>query len=285
VQTTTGYERRQDLGAFLRSRREAIDPESVGIPRGRRRLARGLRREEVASLSGIGVTWYTWLEQGRPVTVSSDALVRITKALRLTAEESVYLFALAEKRMMPPPELVIDVPAGLRSIIDSSSGLALALNARCDHLAWNEAAGRVYGFRKDDTWERLNHIVRMYADPERRALIGNWSAIAAASVAVLRSQYAQHGSDERFDAIFTALKSCDAFQHAWRETTVGRPPITPIGLATAAGPVALNSIELHSPALPGVIMFMQTPADERSAANLATLLARENANGRQGAGV
>jgi transcriptional regulator with XRE-family HTH domain len=276
VQFASAEERRHDLGAFLRSRREAIEPESIGLPRGRRRLARGLRREEVASLSGIGVTWYTWLEQGRTVSVSSDALVRITKALRLTAEESVYLFALAEKRITAPPDLVTAVPGGLRAILDASSGLALALNARCDHLAWNDAAGRVYGFRHGDPWERLNHIVRMFDDVQRRALIRNWDAIAAASVAVFRSHYAQHGADERFDAIFSALTSSVEFQRAWRETTVGRPPITTIELATPAGPIDLQSVEFHSPALPGVIVFFQVPVDARSTTNLAALL-RENA--------
>jgi transcriptional regulator with XRE-family HTH domain len=257
----------------LRSRREAIDPESVGLPRGRRRLARGLRREEVASLSGIGVTWYTWLEQGRPVSVSSDALTRITKALRLTAEEAMYLFALAEKRMTAPPELVTDVPAGLRSILDASAGLALALNARLDHLAWNDAAGRVYGFRDGDAWPQLNHIMRMFDDPSRRTLIGNWSAIAGAAVAVLRSHYAQHGTDERFEHIFSALADNADFQRAWRETTVGRPAITMIELMSDAGPIALQAMEFQSPALPGVIVFFQMPVDAESAARLATLTA------------
>jgi transcriptional regulator with XRE-family HTH domain len=59
--------RRQALAAFLRSRRERISPEQVGLPAGGRRRTPGLRREEVAQLAGVGVTWYTWLEQGRDI--------------------------------------------------------------------------------------------------------------------------------------------------------------------------------------------------------------------------
>jgi len=65
--------RRGELAAFLRSRRERITPEDVGLPGGYRRRTAGLRREEVAQLAGVGVTWYTWLEQGRPIRASVQA--------------------------------------------------------------------------------------------------------------------------------------------------------------------------------------------------------------------
>jgi hypothetical protein len=65
-------ERRRLLGEFIRSRRERTTPDMVGMPPGLRRRTPGLRREEVALLSGIGITWYTWLEQGRPINVSGQ---------------------------------------------------------------------------------------------------------------------------------------------------------------------------------------------------------------------
>src|SRR5687768_1197318 len=77
-------ERRLELGKFLKTRRAAITPESAGIARGRRRLTAGLRREEVATLADIGVTWYTWLEQGREIDVSASAYERIARALGLS---------------------------------------------------------------------------------------------------------------------------------------------------------------------------------------------------------
>src|SRR5947208_16179795 len=71
--------RRRELAGFLRSRRERIAPEQVGLPPGGRRRTPGLRREEVATLAGVGVTWYTWLEQGRDIHVSEQVLDAIAR--------------------------------------------------------------------------------------------------------------------------------------------------------------------------------------------------------------
>ena len=79
--TTTDH--RQELAEFLRGRREATRPDQVGLPAGRGRRTPGLRREEVAMLAGVSLTWYTWLEQGRRINASRDVLVAIGRALRL----------------------------------------------------------------------------------------------------------------------------------------------------------------------------------------------------------
>src|SRR5215469_13343517 len=70
-------QRLQELGDFLRTRRARLAPEDVGLPRGSRRRAPGLRRAEVAQLAGVSVDWYTWLEQGRPISVSTHVLESI----------------------------------------------------------------------------------------------------------------------------------------------------------------------------------------------------------------
>src|SRR5882757_5456731 len=82
---------RQELASFLRSRRERITPEQVGLPPGRRRRTPGLRREEVATLAAVGVTWYTWLEQARDTQVAAA----IARALMLDTNERSHLFVLA----------------------------------------------------------------------------------------------------------------------------------------------------------------------------------------------
>src|SRR4051812_21014540 len=87
--------RRGELAAFLRSRRERITPEQVGLPRGRRRRTPGLRREEVAQLAAVGVTWYTWLEQARDIHVSVQVLDSIARALLLDRSERQHLFELS----------------------------------------------------------------------------------------------------------------------------------------------------------------------------------------------
>src|SRR5437868_15491768 len=87
--------RRHELAAFLRSRRERITPEQIGLRPSRRRRTPGLRREEVAQLAGVGVTWYTWLEQGRDINASAQVLDAIAKTLRFDAHERSHLFTLA----------------------------------------------------------------------------------------------------------------------------------------------------------------------------------------------
>ena len=90
-------ERRKQLGAFLRARRERVTPEQVGLPPLGRRRTPGLRREEVAQLSGIGTTWYTWLEQGRATGVSDQVLEAVARVLRMTEAERNHLFVLADR--------------------------------------------------------------------------------------------------------------------------------------------------------------------------------------------
>ena len=92
---------RKQLGAFLRSRRESLDPQRLGLPRVGRRRTPGLRREEVAMLADVGVTWYTWLEQGRDVNPSSAVMAAVAKALQCTPTEARHLFVLAG---LPPGE-------------------------------------------------------------------------------------------------------------------------------------------------------------------------------------
>src|SRR5690242_7900330 len=91
VTTANGHDRRAELAAFLRTRRERITPEQAGLPPGSRRRTPGLRREEVAQLSGVGVTWYTWLEQGRPINASPQVLDR--KSTRLNSSHMSISYA------------------------------------------------------------------------------------------------------------------------------------------------------------------------------------------------
>src|ERR671937_2628709 len=95
--------RRRALAEFLRSRRERITPEQVGLPPGVRRRTPGLRREEVAQLAGVGVTWYTWLEQGRPINASVQVLDAIARTLRLDRTEREHLYRLAEVPAVTEP--------------------------------------------------------------------------------------------------------------------------------------------------------------------------------------
>src|SRR5215813_332959 len=113
------------LGAFLRALRERQSPADFGLAAGPRRRTPGLRREEVAQLCGLSVTWYTWIEQGRDVSVSSSALARLARGLRLSRAERNYLFELAGKR---DPEkgrdTTDDIPIADLSCVDAIAGPA-----------------------------------------------------------------------------------------------------------------------------------------------------------------
>src|SRR5690242_15154291 len=91
---------RQELADFLRTRRARLRPSDVGLLNGARRRTPGLRREEVALLANIGVTWYTRLEQGLPINVSADVLSAIAKALQLSLREREHLFVLAGQAVL-----------------------------------------------------------------------------------------------------------------------------------------------------------------------------------------
>src|SRR5215468_12494991 len=97
----TEPERRAELANFLRAHRSRIFPAQLGLPARARRRTPGLRREEVAELIGIGITWYTWLEQGRPIQVSADVLENLARVFQLNTDERAYLFQLAQ-RPLPP---------------------------------------------------------------------------------------------------------------------------------------------------------------------------------------
>src|SRR6266567_7067515 len=99
-------QRLQELADFLRTRRARLAPSDVGLPPGSRRRAPGLRRAEVAHLAGISVDWYTWLEQGRPISVSTQLLESLVQALHLNANEREHLFFLAHRQ--PPPARILE---------------------------------------------------------------------------------------------------------------------------------------------------------------------------------
>ena len=141
---------RAALAEFLRARREALTPAQVGLPAGRARRTPGLRREEVAMLAGVSVTWYTWLEQGRRINASADVLRAIGRALRLDTAGIDHLAALGQPAP-PAPRRRADAtapttcPSALRRLIDAfEPAPAYVLGPRWEFAAWNPAQARLY---------------------------------------------------------------------------------------------------------------------------------------------
>src|SRR2546422_3706372 len=113
--------RRKSLAEFLQTRRSRLSPMEVGLSANGRRRTPGLRREEVAQLAGVGVTWYTWLEQGRPINVSVQVLDAVARALALDATERAHLYRLADVPTVPTPHLDDPLPEELQTILDPLS--------------------------------------------------------------------------------------------------------------------------------------------------------------------
>jgi transcriptional regulator with XRE-family HTH domain len=129
--------RRTELAAFLRARRAEVTPGDVGLPPGVRRRTPGLRREEVAMLAGVGVTWYTWLEQGRRINASAQVLDAISRTLSLRPAEREHLYRLAEATPLRVPELARDIPATAREVLHSLPFPAALANGMLDILDHN----------------------------------------------------------------------------------------------------------------------------------------------------
>ena len=138
VETIDPDARRRELASFLRSRRERVQPQDVGLPPGIRRRTPGLRREEVAQLSGVGVTWYTWLEQGRDINVSTQVVDAIARTLKLDRYEWAHLSTLAGIATGPQPQQCAALPTAVRKVMHQVAPYpAAVLNDRFDLLAYN----------------------------------------------------------------------------------------------------------------------------------------------------
>jgi transcriptional regulator with XRE-family HTH domain len=170
-------QQRHELGAFLRARRTALRPEDVGLPQGisHRRIP-GLRREELAQLAGISVSWYTRLEQGKDVQLSAKAVARLAEALGLTAAQREYLLSLARGDpfgVQPGPTETVS--ATLRDVVDAQGdNPAYLIDVRLNLLAWNQAAIRVFGFAKDlaaAPAEERNLLWLIFTDDARTWLV------------------------------------------------------------------------------------------------------------------
>jgi transcriptional regulator with XRE-family HTH domain len=215
----SGAAQRATLGAFLRARRARLSPEALGLPGGGRRRTPGLRREEVALLAGIGVDWYTWLEQGRPIGVSAGVLDSIARTLRLDAAETAYLHELAREQLPQVPyDAPQTVPPTAQQVLDAFATYpACVVNACWDVLAWNVACCRVFGDYSARTGRERNTIWRIFFDPSWRALIVDWEREARKAVAIFRYNTRHYVGLPWYDAFVADLQhGSPMFAAAWQ---------------------------------------------------------------------
>jgi transcriptional regulator with XRE-family HTH domain len=275
--------RRGELSAFLRSRRARLSPADVGLPDdGGRRRTPGLRREELAALAGVGVSWYTWLEQGRDIRPSPEVLDAVARALRLDAAERATLFALARTEL-PLPDghstpLGADADDGRELLVSLVEGLhptpAYLLGPMTRILAWNGAASALFGSPDHLPPERRFLLWMLLVEPGGARSNPGRKETARNMVARFRSEYARHAGEPAYEQFIAELtERSEWFAQWWDEHEVTD---TQRGTKTVEHPT-LGTLRLHHAqtvptGAPDLRLTVYAPADAATRAALATLV-------------
>jgi transcriptional regulator with XRE-family HTH domain len=265
---------RAELGAFLRARREASDPVTAGFPAGPRRRTPGLRREELAQLAGLSVTWYTWLELARDITVSRPVIDSLARALRLGAAERAHLFTLAGLALPPADPAPPVVEPTLARLVDAlHPHPAYVASAWWDVLACNDAyAGLIGGLAHRPPAER-NVLWITFVEARGSGHLLDWEVEARSLVGQLRAALARHPHDPRGPELLAALLAADdTFREMWAEHAVVHFETARKRLRhPTLGRLDLDYTKLIAATDERQMLIAFLPADEQSAARLETL--------------
>lgn len=221
--TTESVDTARELAAFLRARRERLDPGDFDLPARRQaRRTPGLRREEVAELAGGSVDYVVRLEQGRGLRPSSDVVEALARALRLPAAERAYLFDLARQRPREAGTPATSAAAPLSGLVADLSPLPVMLvNHRFDILAWNHEMARLLVDFGTLPPERRNAMWLCLLHPEVRELYVDRERVVREGVAHLRSAWAAHPQDRALTGLIDGFLAADEqFARLWDERDI-----------------------------------------------------------------
>ncbi len=267
--------RRSELSAFLRSRRERITPAQAGLPAGGRRRTPGLRREEVAQLAGVGVTWYTWLEQGRDIKVSDQVLDAISRTLMLDRDERAHLYTLAGASEQPAGTECVELTPAVRAMLDKFMPFpATVQNGKYDLLAWNTAyrwlIRDVEAIPPDDR----NCMWLLFTDPAWRKAIADWDEAAQRMVAQFRAQMAEHLAEPAWKAHLRRLRTASPeFAALWERHEV-RAIVTKAKRVRNAyvGMLRFETVSTWLNPRPGTRFLVYTPVDAETTRRMERLI-------------
>lgn len=209
------------LSDFLRTRRARLRPEQFGLPTVPKRHTPGLRREELAQLVGVGISWHTWLEQGRDIQVSDHVLSRLADILQLDTEERLHLFSLARGRVPLPAKS----DGGKRSqntpyqaILDAFLYPAQLIDHRLSVVAWNNSANQLFGDYSTASERERNLAWSLFMNPLQRQRFVHWERAARGCIAHLRALRDQHGDEAWVTELIADLStSSPEFRNWWPE--------------------------------------------------------------------
>jgi transcriptional regulator with XRE-family HTH domain len=267
------------LGEFLRARRELTRPEEHGLPDLRRRRVPGLRREEVAILSGISAEYYIRLERGRDRRPSASVIEALARVLDLDEESTRYLAALATERPRAPKAAARPdepPPAVLRILNSLSDAPALVLGPYLDVLAHNRLAERLYAGPPGGAPGVGNMLRALFLDPGSRRMYPDWEDVAVETVASLRASAGSDLDDPRLIQLVGELsvKSAD-FGRLWaRHEVRAKTSGVKRMISPSVGPITLTWESLSVTSAPGqlVVTYFAEPGSV-SEQLLATLAA------------
>jgi transcriptional regulator with XRE-family HTH domain len=274
--------RRDELRAFLRSRRARLSPADVGLPdHGGRRRTPGLRREELAALAGVGVSWYTWLEQGRDINPSPEVLDALARALRLESAERRTLFALARTELPladdvagPDREQLDGELAHLVALVESMHpNPAYLLGPMTRILAWNRAASIVLGSPDHLPADKRYLLWWLMVDPGEGGMTAQREGTARNTLARFRSEYARHAGEPEYETFLAQIREHSArFREWWDEhEVIDAQRGTKVMQHPQLGTLRLHHAQTVPTGQPELRLAIYAPADDATRAALATL--------------
>lgn len=263
--------RRAELADFLKARRARLRPEDVGLPPGARRRTPGLRREEVALLAGVGVSWYTWLEQGRPINASAQVLDAVARTLKLDSAERWHLYRLAEAMPQRLWAATAVAPDGVREVLRSLDPLPAALiNSRFDVIDLNDAHEQMFWDWHSLPCVHKNLLWCAVTEPRARDRWLNYDEEIPHMVARLRAAYAQHVGDPEWEEDIRRLAGLSQeFAALWELHEVAGPAVRTLRFRHPdAGLLTFTRTELDVSAVPDLRISVFSPVDSDTRSRL-----------------
>jgi transcriptional regulator with XRE-family HTH domain len=196
---------------------------AAGLPPTSRRSEIGLSREEVATLAGVSGTWYTWLEQGRDINVSRQVLAAVARVLELTAAETDYVVALAEREDAPADAVRTVVPDHLQHLLDALDFPAFAVATDWTIAGWNAAYEWLYPAIATLEETDRNLLWLVYTDPRLREMLPDWDRDSRRFLAEFRAESGVRLGSPRHQALLERLQAASPdFRAHWSEIAVER---------------------------------------------------------------
>lgn len=254
--TEPSHSNHRRLGEFFRARRQQTRPEDVGLPVSSRRRTPGLRREEVAVLANVGVSWYTWLEQGRAIGASEEILDAIADALKLSSADRTHVRRLATGRRRAPEQQPDPRAEFLQQLVDGMANPSYVSDPFWSVVAMNRAATEALATRVGESC-----LERFFSDPKLAGRHVHQELMARSLVAQFRAQSALFPDDPGFEETATRLAAISPeFRRLWESQVVGDSyHVDLVYDHPRLGRLSFEPLVLTIPDMPGLRLFTYLP--------------------------